>query len=91
MKIKSRMIMCSLLLGIVWTIVPFLIGRISFLEDLANIMAWPGSVAADALLRRSIHDTIWVIPVAIAANVFIAAGIVYINTWFFYFLIRKKD
>jgi hypothetical protein len=90
MKTKWRRIGLSLLVGIAWTAIPFLIGRISALEGLAYLMAWPGTVASDDLLGKSIHDTIWVIPVSIAANVLITGGVVYIIAWFFSSLGGRK-
>jgi hypothetical protein len=90
MKMKMRRIGFSLLVGIAWTAIPFLISRVSALEGLAYLMAWPGTVASDDLLGKSIHDTIWFIPIAIIANLLIAGGVVYIITWLFSSLGGRK-
>jgi hypothetical protein len=81
MRTKIRWIGYSLLVGVAWAVVPYLIGRVSFLEDLAYRMEYPGVVLADNLLGESIHDTVWEIPLAFVMNILVAACVVFLFVW----------
>ena len=77
MKRKALWIAIAVLAGIVWAIIPYLIGPISTFQKLAYAIAAPGVEIGGLIFGQNIKHSLTIAPISMAINFLIAACVVY--------------
>ena len=77
MKFTLRWIAIALLAGIVWAILPYVIGPISTFQKLAYAIASPGVELGGLIFGQKVKHSMSIAPISMAINFLIAACVVY--------------
>jgi hypothetical protein len=79
MKRKALRIAITFAVGIVWAVIPYLIGPISAFQSIAYAIAAPGVKIGGLIFGQEIKHSLTIAPISMAINFLIAACVVYVG------------